>query len=128
MRRAGELAAARPVCGVCAMRKRPTWVVLDTTPRSNGTSVLRREITPVATLDWSTKRADLGDVLAERPAVTRCGNLRSATAPMTEITSVEIVCATTIASKCLDHAVVHTDDDRKQAEGRGPGLVDARRS
>src|SRR6187200_482937 len=54
MSRAGELAAARPVCGVCAIRKRPTWVGPATTPRMSGTSVVRSEMTPVAMLDWIT--------------------------------------------------------------------------
>jgi hypothetical protein len=55
MSRAGELAATRPVCGVCAIRKRPTCVGPATTPRMSGTSVVRSETTPVPALDWRTK-------------------------------------------------------------------------
>ena len=81
MRRAGELAAASPVCGVCAMRKRPTCVVPETTPRISGTSVVRSEMTPVATLDCSTNDADLRARPRRAPSAAPDGNRRSATAP-----------------------------------------------
>ncbi len=96
--RAGELAAASPVCGVCAMRKRPTWVGPETMPSTSGTSVVRSEMTPVARLDWSDERADRRErpPRARAPAPTGSGEARRA--PTTETTAVEIVCATTIAA------------------------------
>ena len=79
------------------MRKRPTCVVPETTPRISGTSVVRSEMTPVATLDCSTN-VRISGTSSPSSLAAPDGNRRSATTPTTEMTSVEIACATTIAT------------------------------
>ena len=79
------------------MRKRPTCVVPETTPRTRGTSVVRREMTPVAMLDSITNDRMPGTSSASSRAGP-AGNRRSATSPTNEMATVAIPCATTIAT------------------------------
>ena len=96
----------------------------ETTPRINGINVVRSEMTPVAMLDCRTNMRISG-TSSPSSLAPPTGNRRSATAPTAEITIVEIVCATTIATSASRHAEGRGDHDREEAKRGRSRLVHA---
>ena len=97
IRRTGALAELKPVCGACAIRKRPTCVGPETTPSRSGASAFRSEIRPVAADDWSTN-AMIERRSSARPAAGSWGKRRNAATPTAPTASVLTTCAATIAA------------------------------
>ena len=87
----------RPVWGVCAMRKRPTCVGPATTPSTSGTSVVRKETTPVPALDWRRKETTSRRSSPSGSAGAD-GKRRKAARPTADTATVAIACATTSAA------------------------------
>ena len=98
IRRTGALAAAKPVCGACATRNRPTWVGLATTPSRSGASVVPQR--DDARRDARLEHERRARVRRSSPS-GRCGargKRRNAGRPGRADVAVAITCATTITT------------------------------
>ena len=106
------------------MRKRPTCVGPATMPRISGTSVVRSEMTPVATLDWSTNDRMPGTSSASsREAPAESAGARPT--PTTGDRDRGDRLRDHDRDQRLGHAERRGDHDGQQAEPARPGLVDA---
>ena len=91
-------------------------------PTMSGTSVERSEMTPVARLDWATNER-MPRASSPSGRCSAAGNRRSAETPATEMTTLAIACATTMARSTAVTPLERERDDREEPQAGGARLV-----